>query len=565
MDRVRATSPRASRPSAATRWRERATSFVHGLGFADADFDRPLDDVLRRAADPRVAGPRAGRRGRPAAARRADQPPRHRVAGVARADAARPRHGDRARRPRPLVPGDRRHRGARARGRPLALLPGHVDAVAQGAGRARDRAGQGDRQAAGRDRAAWSSSSSASGPRRRKAKQAQSRVKALDKIERIDARPEGDKRAWASSSRSPSARGRVIFELEDGRLEVGTPPQRVLLARRRAVARARRARLARRPQRDRQDDADRRARRASAPLDGGRLRTGHNVKVGYLSQHAEELEGGGARTVLEAAVKRTGPDAQPGPRAARAASCSAARRSRSRSTASRGGERRRLSLAILVASGANVLILDEPTNHLDLESREALEDALRAFPGSLLLVTHDRALLDAVGTRTVAVEDHTLRSYVGGWPEYSRVREERKAAGIEPSPAPPAAGCGRGDDRARAAARPQDARAGAGGGRASTGRSAARARARALQERAPEGAGARAGGRAGRGGAGRARGGAGRPAAVGDEVRVGQERGAPHGRQARGRGGLRGARGAPGQARVGRSHGFHILLVRLRA
>jgi ATP-binding cassette subfamily F protein 3 len=104
-----------------------------------------------------------------------------------------------------------------------------------------------------------------------------------------------------------------------------------------------------------------------------------------------------------------------------------------------GGERRRLTLAILVASDANVLILDEPTNHLDLESREALEDALQGFPGSLLLVSHDRALLDAVGSRTVAVEDYTLRSYVGGWPEYSRIREERKAAGWEPGP-PPEAG-----------------------------------------------------------------------------------------------------------------------------
>jgi ATP-binding cassette subfamily F protein 3 len=101
-----------------------------------------------------------------------------------------------------------------------------------------------------------------------------------------------------------------------------------------------------------------------------------------------------------------------------------------------GGERRRLSLAILVASDANVLILDEPTNHLDLESREALEDALRGFPGSLLLVSHDRALLDAVGSRTVAIEDYTLHSYVGGWPEYWRVREERKAAGTKPPPPP---------------------------------------------------------------------------------------------------------------------------------
>jgi ATP-binding cassette subfamily F protein 3 len=71
-----------------------------------------------------------------------------------------------------------------------------------------------------------------------------------------------------------------------------------------------------------------------------------------------------------------------------------------------------------------VLILDEPTNHLDLESREALEAALQAFPGALLLISHDRALLDAVGSRTIAVEDRALHSYVGGWPEYVRVREE---------------------------------------------------------------------------------------------------------------------------------------------
>ena len=93
-----------------------------------------------------------------------------------------------------------------------------------------------------------------------------------------------------------------------------------------------------------------------------------------------------------------------------------------------GGERRRLSLAILVQSGANVLVLDEPTNHLDVESREALEAALRAFDGAVLLVSHDRALLDAVGTRTVAVEDGGLRSYEGGWADYVLAREERAAA-----------------------------------------------------------------------------------------------------------------------------------------
>ena len=92
-----------------------------------------------------------------------------------------------------------------------------------------------------------------------------------------------------------------------------------------------------------------------------------------------------------------------------------------------GGERRRLALAVTVASGANFLVLDEPTNHLDLESREALEAALDAFPGTVLLVSHDRALLDAIAERTLAIEDGELRAYDGGWAELLRVREAREA------------------------------------------------------------------------------------------------------------------------------------------
>ena len=100
-----------------------------------------------------------------------------------------------------------------------------------------------------------------------------------------------------------------------------------------------------------------------------------------------------------------------------------------------GGERRRLALAIVVASGANFLVLDEPTNHLDLESREALEAALEAFPGTILLVSHDRALLDAIADRTLAVEDGRLNAYDGGWADYVRRARARR----RPRPVPPRA------------------------------------------------------------------------------------------------------------------------------
>jgi ATP-binding cassette subfamily F protein 3 len=163
-------------------------------------------------------------------------------------------------------------------------------------------------------------------------------------------------------------------------------------------------------------------------LERGKLRRGHNVTVGYLSQHAEEI--GNAGTVLEAAQRATGLT----PNKARAL---LGRFLFSGEDAEKpleglsGGERRRLSLAILVASGANFLVIDEPTNHLDLESREALEDALLAFDGTLLLISHDRALLDAVGTRTIAFEDRRLVSHLGGWADYLRARQERKQAEAE--------------------------------------------------------------------------------------------------------------------------------------
>jgi ATP-binding cassette, subfamily F, member 3 len=98
-----------------------------------------------------------------------------------------------------------------------------------------------------------------------------------------------------------------------------------------------------------------------------------------------------------------------------------------------GGWQMRIALAKLLLGRPGLLLLDEPTNHLDLESREALEAALDAFPGTLLLVSHDRALLDAVATRMLAVEDGELVSHDGGWADLVRRRMEADA---QPEPAP---------------------------------------------------------------------------------------------------------------------------------
>ncbi|HEV7640083.1 MAG TPA: ABC-F family ATP-binding cassette domain-containing protein [Gaiellaceae bacterium] len=168
------------------------------------------------------------------------------------------------------------------------------------------------------------------------------------------------------------------------------------------------------------------------PPAGGKLRLGHGVEAAYFSQHEAELDERGS--VLDAAMSGTGlkrPEAQN--LLGRFLFSGWDEHEKPVAVLS-GGERRRLALAIAVASGANFLVLDEPTNHLDLESREALEAALEAFPGTVLLVSHDRALLDAVADRMLAVEHRAIASYPGGWADYQQAQE---ADGAPPAPSPP--------------------------------------------------------------------------------------------------------------------------------
>ena len=167
----------------------------------------------------------------------------------------------------------------------------------------------------------------------------------------------------------------------------------------------------------------------------GSLRLGHGVEPAYFSQHEVELDETGS--VLECTQKATGLK-RPQAMALLGRFLFSGWEEQEKPVAKlSGGERRRLALALVVASGANFLVLDEPTNHLDLESREALEAALEAFPGTLLLVSHDRALLDAVAQRTLAVENGTIGSYDGGWADYVRRRDEL-AATAQPDPEPAA-------------------------------------------------------------------------------------------------------------------------------
>ena len=305
-----------------------------------------------------------------------------------------------------------------------------------------------------------------------KARQAQSRVKRLQKMRRLEPEKKAARDLQFAFSAPPRS-ARVVFELHDAGIAVGAGDGgRVLLRGAEMwLERGEHVSLVGPNGAGKTTLIETLAGRR--PLGAGKLSTGHNVKIGYLSQHAEELAtpaAAGAR-VIEVAQRVTG--LTPGKaRALLGRFLFSGEEAEKPVSGLSGGERRRLSLAVLVSSGANVLLLDEPTNHLDLESREALEDALQAFAGAVVLVSHDRALLDAVGSRTIALEDAQLHSYAGGWPEYARVREERRAQGGQATAT--AAASGRSPDGAVAPARstpgdprkstPGDARKSAAGG-----------------------------------------------------------------------------------------------------
>ncbi len=114
-----------------------------------------------------------------------------------------------------------------------------------------------------------------------------------------------------------------------------------------------------------------------------------------------------------------------------------------------GGERARAGLALIAATRADLLVLDEPTNHLDVEALESLEEALHAYPGSVLFVTHDRAFARAVATRVLSIHDGHLLEFADGFDGYERFRRgdgRESTATIDPgrlfedeieAPAPP--------------------------------------------------------------------------------------------------------------------------------
>jgi ATP-binding cassette subfamily F protein 3 len=246
-----------------------------------------------------------------------------------------------------------------------------------------------------------------------KAKQAKSKQRLLDRMEMIQD-PKNAKRNVQVDLGGETARaGRVVLEMENVSYGHDDAQAPLLSDLDLVVERGERVALLG-PNGTGKSTIMRLATGELQPQDGA-LRLGHNVAPAYQDQQLARLDGD--KTVLEEAMDATGLD----PADARellGAFLFSGEDVFKKVSALSGGEKNRLSLAEIVVSGANLLLLDEPTNNLDIPAREALEEALLDYRGTLFFISHDRYFLRKLATRVVELEGKKISNYLGGYDYY---------------------------------------------------------------------------------------------------------------------------------------------------
>jgi ATP-binding cassette subfamily F protein 3 len=258
-----------------------------------------------------------------------------------------------------------------------------------------------------------------------KASLVQSRVKQLEKIERIVLPPE--RKRIRFSFPEPPRSGRIVLELKDltkaygdlvvldGVSLVVEKGERVSLVGHNGAGKSTLMRIL-----------------AGDPFQKGTRNVGANVFLDYFAQdQAAALAGG--RSVYEELLSEAPYDSVPLLRDMLGAFLFSGDDIHKKVEVLSGGEKNRLALAKMLLRPSNLLLMDEPTNHLDLFSKEVLLEALRSFSGTVVFVSHDRHFINALATRTIEVGGGAIRSFDGNYEEYLEKTGALALAGKESS------------------------------------------------------------------------------------------------------------------------------------
>ncbi len=171
--------------------------------------------------------------------------------------------------------------------------------------------------------------------------------------------------------------------------------------------------------------------RGKIPQSSGTYEFGYNVSIGYYDQENQELDDD--NTVLDEIWNQYGQKTQTEIRSALGLFLFRGDDVMKKVSVLSGGEKARLTLAKLILRKNNVLLLDEPTNHLDIKSREALEDALSEYKGTLIAVSHDRYFINKLATRILDISAKPFLDYHGRYADYVKYVSGRTSA-AEPAP-----------------------------------------------------------------------------------------------------------------------------------
>jgi ATP-binding cassette subfamily F protein 3 len=256
-----------------------------------------------------------------------------------------------------------------------------------------------------------------------KAKQVQSRIKALEKVERIEL--EDEEGSIGFSFPSPERSGHTVFTLEKlcknyGDLEVlrnidleVTRGERIAIVGANGAGKSTLMRVL----------------SETEGFESGSYELGHNVEVSFFAQNqADELDP--EMTVYDIAYDAALPTMRSRLRSLLGSFLFRGDAVFKKSKVLSGGERNRLALAKMLLHPGNFLILDEPTNHLDMKSKDMLKRALSFYEGTFIVVSHDRDFLDSIVTRVIEVSKKGIRSFLGNISDYvERIDAERALAG----------------------------------------------------------------------------------------------------------------------------------------